>query len=83
MSPYKNLTDQQLLDKIAQFQAAYEELALGDGIAVIAGEGRRLEYTKRDGRAISNILRECYAEAQSRGLSGYDSRGGAIPVRIG
>lgn len=82
MNPYGRLTEEQLLAEIAQYEAAAKEFALGGDIAVIAGEGRRVEYTRRDGKAVNNALRELYAEAADRGLDGFTGGGRAIPVRF-
>lgn len=83
MRVYEDLTDEQLIAEIKEYRAARKTLAIGGGIATVAGEGRRIEYGRGDGRAISSALRELYLELEYRGLSDGDGPGGAIGVEIG
>lgn len=46
MLVYRQLTDDALLLKMQAVADAIEKAALGDEIAVIAGEGRRMEVTR-------------------------------------
>jgi len=82
MRLYADLTDEQLLAEITEMLDAKKELALGK-IAVIAGEGRRIEYAPSQKQSVNNILRELGLEARERGLSIGGDGGGAIRVEIG
>lgn len=53
---------------------------MGGGVAVIAGEGRRIEYTKANAGSLEAELKNLIAEAAVRGL--VVTRGGAINVEI-
>lgn len=81
MRPHVGLTDQQILSEISDLRKARRKIATGD-IAVIAGEGRRLEYGRGDSKIIDQELRELYAEATERGMA-IGAGGGAIAVEIG
>lgn len=77
-SLYSDLTDEQLAAKIVQFRDAQDELALGGGVAVIAGEGRRIEYTRSQSGKLASALIELLAERDRRG----GTSGGALPIWI-
>jgi hypothetical protein len=82
MRPYETLTDEQLLAEYAEYHEAAKKVAFGGEIAVIAGEGRRAEYTKSNADALNLALRELAAEMSYRGLTEGGGRS-AIPVEIG
>jgi hypothetical protein len=73
--------DAALIAEIQAYAKARRDLSLGD-IAVIAGEGRRLEFAPKDRGRIDTELREMMYEARQRGLS-IGGAGGAITVEIG
>lgn len=82
MGLYSLKTDQELLDLIAKYEAAIETATIGGDVAVIAGEGRRMEFTSCNIGGAWKILRELVAELARR--PGYDHlRHYAIPVEIG
>ena len=82
MRLYADLTDEALLAEIAEYRAAIKKVAMGGNVGVVAGEGRRIEYTAGNIEAARLELRELFAEAADRGLA-VGSGGGAIPVEIG
>jgi hypothetical protein len=78
------LTNEALLAEIAAFRKALREIALGGGVGVVAGEGRRLEFTKSNAGAASGALRDLLQEAKDRGLDiGSAGGGGSIVVEFG
>lgn len=83
MRPYppELYDDAALLAEFSSYRAA-RKTALSGGIAVIAGEGRRLEYAPTQYGEIDRELREIACEARARGLS-WGGSGGAIAVEIG
>jgi hypothetical protein len=76
---YSGLTCEQLDKKIAELMSASEQLALGGGIAVVAGEGRRVEYTRGQSNGADKLLKEAICERDWR--AGHVT-GGAIGVRF-
>jgi len=82
MRPYADLTDEQLVAEIAEYRAAIKKAAIGGGVGVVAGEGRRIEYTAGNVGEARRELRELYTEATERGLPVGDGAG-ATPVEIG
>jgi ribonuclease HI len=80
MRPYINLTDDELILEINEHFAAKKKIATG-GIAVIAGEGRRVEYTAGSTQALTDNLRMLEYEARQRGLE-IAGEGGAIAVEF-
>lgn len=81
MGLYSTFTDQQLLAEIKEYQGAIKAVAIGGGVGVVAGEGRRVEFVTGNVGAARTELRELVHEAVSRGL--MNSSGGAIAVEIG
>lgn len=79
---YPELDDAALIAEIVEYRAAKKAVALGGGIAVIAGEGRRIEYTRANSSALDSELRNLLYEARRRGLD-IGGSGGAIAVEIG
>lgn len=82
MRPYADLTDDELTAEIKQYRDARKEALFGGGVGVIAGEGRRIEYTKTSVGGLDQELRLLYYEARARGLP-IGGTGGAIAVEIG
>lgn len=66
MRKYENLTDQQLLDKIAAFDAAIEAYALGGGVQEVAGEGRRMKIGETNVGLARGLRDEYQAEYDLR-----------------
>ena len=81
MGLYATMTDQELLAEIKEYQAALKATAIGGGVGVIAGEGRRVEIVQSNTGEARLALRELLNEAANRGL--IDRQGGAIAVEIG
>lgn len=83
MRPYppELYDDAALLAEFQEFRQA-RKTALSGEIAVIAGEGRRMEYGPTRISEIDRELREIGVEARQRGLS-WGGTGGAIDVEIG
>lgn len=81
MSIYSGISDEDLLDEISQFRSARRELMLGQGVAVVAGEGRRMEFTRANAGDLTTELKNLIAEANCRGLI-EASGGGAISLEF-
>jgi hypothetical protein len=79
---YTSLSDQELTDDIAAFRSARRELMLGAGVAVVAGEGRRLEFTRANQGSLDAELKNLIAEGQRRGLIPYSPSGGSINLEF-
>ncbi len=83
MRPYgpEFFTDDQLK---AEFQAlrSAKRQAMSGQIAVVAGEGRRVEYVPAQQGEIDRELREIDCEARARGLA-WAGDSSAITVEIG
>jgi hypothetical protein len=73
-------TETSLRAELAEWRAARKTAIMG-GIAVIAGEGRRLEYSRAQLPAIDCEIKEILAEMRRRGLIAGNI--GAIAVEIG
>jgi len=82
MRPYHDWSDQQIIDEIGEYRAAKKKVAMGQ-VAVIAGEGRRIEYTPSQIKLINAELRELADEARERNLPIGGDAGGAIAVEFG
>lgn len=80
MRPYLSFTDDELIEEIGALFAAKRKVATGD-IAVIAGEGRRVEYSPGNISALAESLRHAEYEARQRGLP-IGGIGGAVDVRF-
>lgn len=83
MRPYPpdEFTDEQLREEWRQYRAARKKSAQG-GIGVVAGEGRRLEFTPGQVGTIDLELREIGVEARRRGLD-WAGDASAITVEVG
>lgn len=79
---YTDLTDEALVAEIKSYHAAIGKQSKS-GIGVIAGEGRRIEFTRANIRDARTELRNLLNEARRRGLPIGDGSGGAIAVEIG
>jgi len=83
MPSYRDLTDQELTDKIAKYRAAIEEIDLDGATSVIAGEGRRQEFVRSNASHLRTTLDELQCEQRRR--APYDCenpRGRALGVVI-
>lgn len=83
MRPYSPefYDDAALLNEFQALRSA-RRAALSGQIAVIAGEGRRIEYVPAQVGEIDRELREIGVEARARGLS-WAGDASAISVEIG
>lgn len=79
---YAKLSNEQLEAKIEEFHAAIQKTSM-NGVGVIAGEGRRIEYTSANLGAARTELRMLLTEARSRGMTIGDGSGTGIAVEIG
>lgn len=77
-------TDEQLVAEIKAYAAARRKVANG-GVAVIAGEGRRVEFAPVDDqiKQLDRDLRSMLFEARQRGLSIGGDPQTAIAVETG
>lgn len=82
MRPYIDMTDEELVQMIKDLFAAKLEVSTS-GVAVVQGEGRRLEYTQANISQCDILLRHLGFEARTRGLAIGGSGGGAIAVEFG
>ena len=80
MAMYSDLTDEALAAKIIEFRDKVELVAAGGAVAVIAGEGRRKEFTRANLGDLKLLLRELLNEQERRANSGR-LPGRAIGVR--
>lgn len=80
MGIYSDLTDEALAAEIAAYRAARKEMTLGQGVAVIAGEGRRVEFTKANRADLDAELRALIREQDKR--AGRRGGGRAIEVHF-
>lgn len=78
MGRFSGLTDQQLADKIVRYETAQEEVDLGESVIVVAGEGRRTEFTRANSANIRTTLDALLRERDRR--NGTGGRGQAIEV---
>lgn len=77
---YSDLTDLELDEKIVELRTKVEQVVGGGGVAVLAGEGRRVEYTRGNVAGLEALLTEARNEKERRGNGGR-LRGRAIGVR--
>lgn len=66
MTLYQDLTDQQLADKVKQLTDEYEKVMLGGVAIVVAGQGRRIEYTRANVTGLLSLLTAAQREQQRR-----------------
>jgi hypothetical protein len=81
MAMYSDLTDEELAAKITELRGKVETVAGGGAVAVIAGEGRRKEFTRGNIGDLRALLTEAVQEAERR-ANGGRLRGRAIGVRF-
>lgn len=81
MRPYINYTDDEVVTAITETYAARRKIAVGGIAVVIAGEGRRVEYSQGLTDQLNQDLRLLEYEARQRGLE-IAGRGGAIEVEF-
>jgi hypothetical protein len=63
---YNDLTDEELAAKKKELVGKYET-AIGGGVAtVIAGEGRRVEYTRANASGLESLIKALDREQQKR-----------------
>ena len=82
MADYRGLSDAELAGKITRYETAIEKIDLGGDVAVIAGEGRRMEIVQANAGAARNTLEDLYCERARRQPGLFPRRGRAIGVRI-
>lgn len=63
---YGDLTDEQLDAKIADLRAKLETVYEGGAAIVVAGEGRRVEYTRSNASGLEGMLKDAVREKQRR-----------------
>lgn len=79
MGLYEDLTDEELAAEITAYREAIRKVELND-VGVVAGEGRRLEFTSGNLRDARDTLRNLMSERRRRGgVIG----GGSIALEIG
>lgn len=76
---YGNLTDDQLAAKINELTTKYETALAGGVAVVVAGEGRRVEYTRANATGLMSLITAATREQQRR--AGVQVEG-AIRVRF-
>lgn len=81
MRPYIEYTDDEIVTAITETYAARRTIANGGVAVVIAGEGRRVEYTRGNATMMNDDLRMLEYEARLRGLP-IAGIGGAIGVEF-
>jgi hypothetical protein len=82
MADYRALTDADLSAKIGRYEDAIEKIDLGGDVAVIAGEGRRMEIVQANASGARQTLEDLYYERSRRFPDQFPRRGRAIGVRI-
>ena len=81
MRPFINYTDEEIQTAITESYEAKRTIARGGVAVVIAGEGRRVEYTQANASALAEDLRLLGYEARLRGLE-IGGEGGAISLEF-
>lgn len=76
------LTDEALIAEITAYRKAIRDAAMRK-VGVIAGEGRRLEFTSSNVGLAQSALRDLLRIARGRGLPIGGSPNSAIAVEIG
>lgn len=61
-------TDDELVAEIKAYVKAKRQLAHGEAVGVIAGEGRRVEFVRANSGSLDTALEEMLYEARQRGL---------------
>jgi hypothetical protein len=78
--PYRDLTDQELTDEIADYRAALKKVALGGEVTDVGAEGRRMTVTPVNRTEICNALDALMWERDYRA---GNVCGGSLGVDIG
>lgn len=78
---YADLTDEELNAKVSELRDAIEKVSLGGAVAVIAGEGRRVEYTRANSEGLNSLYRLAIIEVEKRANGGRVG-GRALGVRF-
>jgi membrane protease subunit (stomatin/prohibitin family) len=63
---YQDLTDEELVAKIANLTSLYETAISGGTAVVVAGEGRRVEYTRSNAAGLASLITAAQREQQRR-----------------
>lgn len=66
MIDYSDLSDEALDAKIAELGQKVENLATGGGVEVVAGEGRRMEFTRSSRGDLLALYRSAVEERRKR-----------------
>lgn len=74
---YTNLDDTQLAAKVTELTTKYETAIGGGVVTVVAGEGRRIEYSRANAAGLQSLLTAAVREQQRRAGIQVD---GAISV---
>jgi hypothetical protein len=81
MRPYINYTDDEIVEAITETYAARRKINSGGIAVVVAGEGRRVEYSRGNTTALAEDLRMLEYEARLRRLE-IAGDNGAIAVEF-
>lgn len=63
---YGHLTDEELAAKIADLASKYENAQTGGVAIVVAGDGRRIEYTRSNSAGLLGLLTDASRERDRR-----------------
>lgn len=77
---FDDLTDEALDAKIVELRGKIEKVMSGEAVAVMAGEGRRIEYTRGNVDGLQQLLDSAITERDRRRNSGRRP-GRALNVR--
>lgn len=72
---YSDLDDEELDAEIVELRTKVKEVMAGGAVQVIAGEGRRIEYTRSNLDGLESLLRAALNEREKR------ANGGRLPGR--
>lgn len=83
MGRFSHLSVEALQAEVADYEAAIKAVALGGGVGVVVGEGRRMEITRPDVGRAETALRDLRAELARR--PGYEHLRdiGGIALEVG
>lgn len=77
---YSDLSDEELDVEIVELRGKVKQVMSGEAVQVIAGEGRRVEYTRSNLDGLNDLLRLALLEREKR-TNGGRIRGRAIRPR--